>query len=534
MTRTPRAAAARDAASPAGPAPITARCGRSVAMARPLLRTDRVARSDRHQAGPLVGAVVDGHQAVEADADAAEDAAVAASRAAGDAPGGDARRPQRGGDGLPGQGRDLAAVQGEGERGARLGPDQLQGRPALLREAVGPERREVQVGRPARDGLRDQPPGAGGEADSRALVPAGGAAPTRDRGRSRAGGRACTAGSPDTSAGPVRRRGTGTVWSPRPPAPVRPAARTTGRSRPVHDSRRSGWAPPRCPPRRVRYPARPSRWPRRRRSPRHTPCAAPGAAVVRSPARSRVGQNGQEDARERGHFGTPGAGRVDDHRGVEVTTVGLARRVPPRPPCAAPRSPSAPSAAVLPRPVRGAPRRAPASPGCPGVVHGAREAGCQVGFQGVQLVGGDRHRRDAGRCCPAANVSSAVSPSGAATTTPPLASYSKASPSSSPRSAHRRPTAARGRVRARVPCRRRADRPHRRQRPPPGRGPPERRRGPPGPRTARRPRRPFRSRRPRHHRSVARSRQYYVTCFSRSASTAGTVHGARRMRKFTG
>ncbi len=48
----------------------------------------------------------------------------------------------------------------------------------------------------------------------------------------------------------------------------------------------------------------------------------------------------------------------------------------------------------------------------------------------------------------------------------------------------------------------------------PGRGPRRSRRGPPGPRRRRRPRPPFRLRRPRHRRSVACSRQYYVTCFS--------------------
>src|SRR3954468_15073922 len=120
----PRAAAARVAASPAGPAPITARLG-SVIVARSLLCADRVARPQGPQASTLVRAAVDGHQAVEADADAAEDPA-RATFPAGGAPRGDARRPQRGGDGLAGQRLDLPTVEGDGEGGTGLGAHQLQ------------------------------------------------------------------------------------------------------------------------------------------------------------------------------------------------------------------------------------------------------------------------------------------------------------------------------------------------------------------------------------------------------------------------
>src|SRR5690606_18779227 len=84
VTRVPRRAAARAAAIPAGPAPITAS---SVLMTGALLRADDVPRAHRDQAGPLVGAVVDGDEAVEADADAAEHPA-GASAVPGGAPGG--------------------------------------------------------------------------------------------------------------------------------------------------------------------------------------------------------------------------------------------------------------------------------------------------------------------------------------------------------------------------------------------------------------------------------------------------------------
>src|SRR5437879_1450955 len=110
----PRAAAARAAARPAGPAPITAR---SVIVTGPPLGADLVPRPDRDQASPLIRTAVDGDEAVEADADAAEDAARAALSARG-APGGDACRPQRGRDRLPGQRLDRAAVEGDGERRA--------------------------------------------------------------------------------------------------------------------------------------------------------------------------------------------------------------------------------------------------------------------------------------------------------------------------------------------------------------------------------------------------------------------------------
>src|SRR4051794_32461210 len=151
----PRAAAARAAASPAGPAPITTRLG-SVIVARSLLRADRVARPQGHQTSPLVRAVVDGHKAVEADPDAAEDPARAAL-AAGGAPRGDACRPQRGGDGLAGQGLDLPPVEGDGEGGTGLGAHQLQRVHEASSELESDAEAEAEAGkRSGRNGARSR------------------------------------------------------------------------------------------------------------------------------------------------------------------------------------------------------------------------------------------------------------------------------------------------------------------------------------------------------------------------------------------
>ena len=79
--------------------------------------TDIQAGLDLGQAGPLVGAAIDRHQAIEADAHAAKRPA----RGARTRPtnGDDIGRGQRGSDGLAGQRLDLGAVEPEANRGAR-------------------------------------------------------------------------------------------------------------------------------------------------------------------------------------------------------------------------------------------------------------------------------------------------------------------------------------------------------------------------------------------------------------------------------
>src|SRR5690606_14138910 len=99
---------------------------RSVRMPGPLLGADDVAGAGRNEAGPLPGAVVEGDQAVEADADAAEDA-TRPSSAAGRAPGGDTGLPEHGGDGPAGERGDAPPVELDGERRAGTGSCQLEG-----------------------------------------------------------------------------------------------------------------------------------------------------------------------------------------------------------------------------------------------------------------------------------------------------------------------------------------------------------------------------------------------------------------------
>src|SRR6266536_3645200 len=117
VTRAPARRAAVAAARPAGPAPRTAM---SRVMAGALLRSDVIAGLDLDLAGPLVGAAVDDHQAVEAHADAAEHAAWFAG-----VPGGPPRpvagRDQRRADALAGLGGDLGAVEGERHHANRSG-----------------------------------------------------------------------------------------------------------------------------------------------------------------------------------------------------------------------------------------------------------------------------------------------------------------------------------------------------------------------------------------------------------------------------
>ena len=162
------------------------------------------------------------------------------------------------------------------------------------------------------------------------------------------------------------------------------------------------------------------------------------------------------------------------------------------------------------------------------VVDAAREAGRQVGLQVVELPGGDRSRPRPRRHAARPRRSPAR---------PAPRAWRPRRGRPWPRTRWPRPPARRrgrsttarraGRVRARgpVPCRRRADcpRPRRWYRRPPGRGPRGRRPGPPEPRRGRLPRPPFRLRRPRHRRSVAWSRQYYVTCFLFGQGHLGSV-----------
>src|SRR5439155_22292842 len=100
-TRAPARPAATAAASPAGPAPMTA-----------ISAFDVIAGPRFGQACPLVGLPVDGDETVEADPDPAKNPARLAAMP-GDPPCAIAGRDQRRTDALPGLGRDFLALKGE-------------------------------------------------------------------------------------------------------------------------------------------------------------------------------------------------------------------------------------------------------------------------------------------------------------------------------------------------------------------------------------------------------------------------------------
>src|SRR6516164_10307467 len=108
-TDTPPAAAWTAAVRPAGPAPTTATWNGSVIAGLP---QDHPV-PDGHEARTLRGAAVDGEQAVEAHADAAEQAA-RPRPAPGGAPGAHARRGEGSGHALPVSGPHGAAGERDG------------------------------------------------------------------------------------------------------------------------------------------------------------------------------------------------------------------------------------------------------------------------------------------------------------------------------------------------------------------------------------------------------------------------------------
>src|SRR5687768_16393386 len=98
---------------------MTAMSAGEVVTAGSLLRGDHVAVVDLGQAGPLPGAAVHDDKAVEADPDAAEQAAGRAV-VPGGPPGAVPGRQQRGADALPRFGGDVGAVEGERGHAANL------------------------------------------------------------------------------------------------------------------------------------------------------------------------------------------------------------------------------------------------------------------------------------------------------------------------------------------------------------------------------------------------------------------------------